>query len=201
MNRGAITISVDDGHPNDFLVAELLRKHGLVATFYWSAKNPKHEVMMEGEMKTFVKHFPQMEIGQHTYSHRLLTRLTEISWMQEISQGLEWHERLFGTRPKSFCYPRGYYTPEIADFLFAKKYRCARSVINLRKLPKNMRLFEMDGGYHVFNDELRPSGDNKSYWLHSWEATDLGNLDRLFERLGKNFTSVTNTEYASNHLI
>lgn len=201
-----ITISIDDGHPLDCTVANMLAKHGLKATFYWSKTNPKYEVMNEDDMRLFRKTFPQMEIGQHGYNHTVLTKVPLDEAKQDILSGREWHQSLWKEWPKMFCYPRGYYNEYLAGFLEGLDYKGARSVVSKRVLPLHPE-YEMDGGFHVYEGELVPRGlkalrledENVSIWLHSWEINKFGDWQFLEEVLEKVSSykplSLTNYEY------
>jgi len=99
-----ITISVDDGSPQDLRAADLLQKYGLKATFYIPAVNPEHPVMPAGQIRELSRHF---EIGSHTYNHKALASLPDEQAWSEIRDGKQWLEDLLVETVASFCYPRG----------------------------------------------------------------------------------------------
>lgn len=186
-----ITISVDDGHPLDWKTAELLEKYNLSATFYWSKSNPKHRVMSEEEMLAFRDRFPQMEIGQHTYSHPLLTQVP--NWKEEIDQGKEWHEQLFGETPRIFCPPRGYQNDEIVEYLKELGYVGSRLVQEKRRDAFNF------GTTHLYNGQWVNRGNTDSLFFHSWEVDKFNDWDILEETLKKLKDVILNSEYACLH--
>lgn len=198
------TLSFDDGSPHDWEVARRLVDRGLVATFYFSKTNAKNLTMDEDEMVRFAKAFPQMEVGQHTYSHQLLTRIPYLDAHAEIIQGYYWHKETFGNPPTAFCYPRGYYTPEIAVIIRNQGYRCARAVYDQFKLPEGMRQFEMPAHYQLYRNELlernKPEeGKPLSFFFHSNEIAShkmWDNLDLVLDIVKDKYKSITNTEYA-----
>jgi len=99
-----ITVSVDDGSPQDLRSAELLQKYGLQATFYIPATNPEHAVMPPDHIRELSRRF---EIGSHTYNHKALGSLSDEQAWAEIRDGRKWLEDLLGEPVTSFCYPQG----------------------------------------------------------------------------------------------
>lgn len=135
MSYRYLTISVDDGFPDDSKAADLLHKHGLQATFYVPARNPERAVMAPGQIRELSRRF---EIGGHTYNHSPLARLSDDAAWKEIFDGKKWLEDLLGEPAVSFCYPRGKFnrgTPALvkrAGFLGART-----CFFNLHDIPDN----------------------------------------------------------------
>jgi len=171
-----ISLSFDDGHELDFKVAEVLRHYGLTATFYWSMYNQKYQVMSQEKMLQFVAKYPEMEIAQHSLTHQILTRITMEQCIEEIEKGKQWHFNMFGKDPEMFAYIRGYYTPLIAKMVREFGYIGARTIKSEKKLPDELKTFEMDGSLHLYHGEVLDRGGVKtwpnvrSYFLHSWEV-------------------------------
>ncbi|MCA9248312.1 MAG: polysaccharide deacetylase family protein [Planctomycetales bacterium] len=101
-----LTISVDDGHPDDLQTADLLDKYDLAATFYIPARNPERPLMPEAEVRHLGERF---EIGAHTLNHRPLRGLRVNELEEEVQGGKQWLEQLLGREATSFCYPKGKY--------------------------------------------------------------------------------------------
>jgi peptidoglycan/xylan/chitin deacetylase (PgdA/CDA1 family) len=135
MNQRYITISVDDGFPDDSRAADLLDKYGLKATFYIPARNPEHAVMPPSQIRELSQRF---EIGGHTYNHTALGRLSDDAAFAEIQDGKKWLEDLLGEPVVSFCYPQGKFnrgTPALvkrAGFLGGRT-----CLFNLHTFPEN----------------------------------------------------------------
>jgi peptidoglycan-N-acetylglucosamine deacetylase len=135
VNYRYITISVDDGYPQDARAADLLQKYGLEATFYIPAHNPEHTVMTPSQVRDLSQRF---EIGGHTYNHTALKRLSDEEAWTEIYDGKRWLEDVLGQSVISFCYPQGKFnrrTPELvkrAGFLGGRT-----CLFNLHTLPRN----------------------------------------------------------------
>jgi len=103
-NQSFVTISVDDGHPSDLRVADMLSKYGLSATFYVPARNPEQPVLTPAQVRELSQRF---EVGGHGMNHVPLQTLSDEKAWLEISDGKRWMEDLLGQQVLSFCYPRG----------------------------------------------------------------------------------------------
>lgn len=123
------TFSIDDGHPSDLRMAELLDKHGLKATFFIPIKNREGFPVMTGEQIREVG--SRFEIGSHTYDHCFLkdTRIEEAHF--QITEGKRQLEDILGRRVDGFCYPGGKYRPAHADMVRSAGFRYARTTVNL----------------------------------------------------------------------
>lgn len=99
-----LTISVDDGHPDDRRVAELLDRYDLAATFYVPARNPEHPVMPAAAVRDLAQLF---EVGAHTFNHRPLPGLPLDELRSEVEDGRDWLQQVIGSPVESFCYPHG----------------------------------------------------------------------------------------------
>lgn len=189
MANGIKTLSVDDGSQLDFKIAEMLRERGKRATFYWSLKNPKHEVMTQKQMLMFVKKYPEMEIGAHTMSHTPLTQLPSEDAYREIMQSKAWVESMTGHECKSFCYPKGYYWQEHATMLAAAGFKIARAVHTQNRLPKKFRRYELHGGSQIYPRRYRFSSNR--FWCHAWEVDKYG-LWWVLEKIISKYNLTTN---------
>jgi peptidoglycan/xylan/chitin deacetylase (PgdA/CDA1 family) len=64
MKSALFTLSIDDGHPLDLKIAELLKRYDIPATFYIPLHNSEgHPVLQTSALCELAKHF---EIGSHT---------------------------------------------------------------------------------------------------------------------------------------
>lgn len=130
MSNMRMTISVDDGHPLDLRMAELLDRHRMQATFYLPVTNDEGApVLSASQMRRLATRF---EIGSHTRSHRFLTTLDEHSAWQQIADGKHLLEDHLGNAVAGFCYPGGRYRRlhvkqvRTAGFLFARTTQSLR---------------------------------------------------------------------------
>ncbi|MFB0564545.1 MAG: polysaccharide deacetylase family protein [Candidatus Aminicenantaceae bacterium] len=130
-----LTISVDDGHPKDLIITDLLNKYDLRATFYIPIKNPDRELMGKSDILTISKDF---EIGGHTYNHRPLNRIHKKIVEKEIVDCKKCLEQLIGKPIISFCYPKGKFNKMIAGVVKDAGFLGARTcMFFLNNFPKN----------------------------------------------------------------
>ena len=124
---------IDDGHPLDLKVAQILLRKNYKAIFYIPLKNSEGlPSLTKKEILYLSRHF---EIGSHTFNHRVLTGLSEKKIRTEIKNGKEALEAIIGREVSSFCPPRGKYNRQIikiAKDLGIVDIRSAR-ILNFKK--------------------------------------------------------------------
>lgn len=127
---GAIfTCSIDDGHPSDMRLADLLERYGLNGTFYVPIVNREGSpVMAPAALRELAGRF---EIGSHTYSHQFLTRVDATRAAQEIFWGKHALEDMLGRPVSGFCYPGGRYRRVHLRMVRAAGFSYARTTVNL----------------------------------------------------------------------
>lgn len=124
------TLSVDDGHPLDLQLADMLVRHGLKATFYVPMANCEGPpVMSATQLRMLATHF---EIGSHTAEHRFLAHLSRAAAWRQIRDGKAALEDVLGRRVPGFCYPGGRYRREHVALVRAAGFSYARTTQNLR---------------------------------------------------------------------
>lgn len=101
-----LTISVDDGAPEDLQTATLLKKYGLSATFYVPQKNPERPLLAAEQLREIASD-KDFELGGHTVSHLSLHHMSDDEAKKEIETGKRWLEDTIGKRVSAFCYPQG----------------------------------------------------------------------------------------------
>jgi peptidoglycan/xylan/chitin deacetylase (PgdA/CDA1 family) len=130
-----LTISIDDGHPADLRIAEMLERLGLKATFYVPARNCERPVISPAQVRELAAAF---EVGSHTMNHVELTRLPVSSAWNEIHGSKHWVEDTVSRESVSFCYPRGKHNRAIAFMVRAAGFCGARTVmLNHTEVPKD----------------------------------------------------------------
>ncbi len=140
MSALRLTLSVDDGHPLDLRLADLLDRHGLQATFYIPIANAEGPpVMSAAHVRRLAQRF---EIASHTFSHRFLARLDDEQAWAEIVEGKQALEQILGAPVQGFCYPGGRYRRRHAAMVCEAGFAYARTTQNLR-LDVGSRPFEM----------------------------------------------------------
>ncbi|MCA9406874.1 MAG: polysaccharide deacetylase family protein [Candidatus Omnitrophica bacterium] len=150
-----ITISIDDGAPEDLKVANLLHKFGLKATFYIPAYNRENKLLQKRDIKLIAKDF---EVGGHTYHHVPLAKLKRQQAEEEVLSGKKWLEDVVGKRVNSFCYPRGKFTRETTEIVAKAGFLGARTCFfNHVSWPKNPFLWGVSthAFSHPFSIQVR----------------------------------------------
>lgn len=123
------SLSVDDGHPLDFRIADMLKRHGLPASFYVPIHNSEGApVMTASQTHELARYF---DVGSHTMDHRYLTSLNdEVAWRQIIEGKSELEQRI-GRQVSGFCYPGGKYRVRHLQMVGRAGFRYARTTRNL----------------------------------------------------------------------
>lgn len=123
------TCSIDDGHPFDMKMAELLDKHGLNGTFFIPIKNREaHPVMSPAQMRELASRF---EVGSHTYDHCFLSSVGLAESHRQVTRGKQGLEEILGKKVAGFCYPGGKYRPADVAIVQSSGFRYARTTVNL----------------------------------------------------------------------
>ena len=110
MGKIYFTCSFDDGHVADLRLAELLAKFDVKATFYiprsceWCSAN-----LAENEIRTLAG---LHEVGGHTMTHSILTKVSYKQARAEIFDCKQWLEDVTGKAIRSFCPPVGRFSKE-----------------------------------------------------------------------------------------
>ena len=130
MRSAVFSVSVDDGHPHDMRLAEMLHKHDLRATFYVPVRNSEGPPVLTGaQLRQLAQQF---EIGSHTLEHRYLAPLGLYDALRQIGEGKTGLQDLLGQSVQGFCYPGGKYRPLHCAMVQAAGFRYARTIQNLR---------------------------------------------------------------------
>lgn len=123
------TCSIDDGHPSDLRTADLLKKHGIAATFYIPGRNREGPpVMTPAEVRGLARDF---EIGSHTCDHAFLKSLDADEAHYQITEGKKRLEDALGASVAGFCYPGGKFRGRDAQMVQSAGFRYARTTVNL----------------------------------------------------------------------
>jgi peptidoglycan-N-acetylglucosamine deacetylase len=134
------SMSVDDGHPLDLRMADLLQSHEIKATFYLPITNQEGApVLSPTNMRELARSF---EVGSHTRSHRFLNTLHGAEAWREIIDGKQQLQDQLGEEVEGFCYPGGRYHHLHKLQVRSAGFRYARTTQNLR-IDLEFPLYEM----------------------------------------------------------
>ncbi len=129
MNSLTFSLSVDDGHPLDLRIADMLKRHGLHASFYLPIHNSEGApVMSASQARELAQHF---DIASHTFDHRYLTILSDAEAWRQIIDGKTELEQRIGRQVSGFCYPGGHYRARHLQMVRRAGFRYARTIRNL----------------------------------------------------------------------
>ncbi len=127
------TCSIDDGHPADLRMAELLNRHGIAATFYIPVRNREgYKVLPGAEQRQLDQRF---ELGSHTLDHCFLKSLPADDAHYQIVEGKRRLEDTLGHEVAGFCYPGGKFGERDLQMVKSAGFRYARTTANLHPGP------------------------------------------------------------------
>ena len=129
MKTAVLSLSIDDGHPLDMRMAELLARHGVPGSFHVPVRNSEGQaVLSRAALRELSQNF---EIGSHTLDHRFLAHLDLHEALRQITEGKRVLQDLLGKVVQGFCYPGGKYRALHCRMVEAAGFRYARTTRNL----------------------------------------------------------------------
>jgi peptidoglycan-N-acetylglucosamine deacetylase len=120
-----VTFSWDDGCQEDLKMADLFAKEGLKCSFYVPARNAERKTISASEIRSIGSYH---DIGGHTYSHAILTKISLAEARNQIFQGKSYLEDIIGHEIDGFCYPRGKWNYQIHAAVLDIGFRYVRMV-------------------------------------------------------------------------
>lgn len=121
-----ITTSWDDFSDYDVRLSQLLIEYQIPAMFYIPVcRLEKLKDLLFAKELSKCSYF---DIGSHTMSHAMLTRISKEVAAWEIMESKKVLEQKLEIPINHFCYPRGYYDEIIADIVEEAGYLTARTV-------------------------------------------------------------------------
>lgn len=188
INVAILSVSVDDGHPLDMRMAELLNRHGVQASFHVPVRNCEGQpVLSSSALRELSRAF---DIGSHTLEHRYLARLDMHEALRQITDGKRALQDVLGKPVPGFCYPGGKYHAIHCSMVQSAGFRYARTTQNLRldvgsrpmEVPTTLQFYPHSRAVLIRN--FLSQGDWPSRWsaleLLLQEAHWLDRLRRLF---------------------
>ena len=171
----------DDGVTDDIRLIEILRRHGARATFnlnfgrHGSERKSGGRItkLALGELAEVYKDFP---VANHTLTHPWLTRIPTCEAAEEIRQGKDALEQLFGREIPGFAYPFGDYNPEVMQLVRDAGHSYARTVIKQSPCfpPEDPMAFHPDCHFLADNfwslfEQAKADERVFYFWGHSYE--------------------------------
>src|SRR5438552_15378000 len=126
----AVTTSWDDGHSLDLRTASLLCEFGMRGTFYVTFNNPGKPDITPAEIRELFA--MGMEIGSHTLSHRILTRVPANEIFRELEESKRRLEDIVSAPVRAISYPLGYTNRAVLAAWRRAGYRLGRTTVAFR---------------------------------------------------------------------
>lgn len=207
-----VILSCDDGTVEDLRIAELAEKYNIYTIFYWPSapklvNEPKGRTSLTPSQRKEIA--LNHEVGSHTISHPLLTRVPLAQAFTEIFKSKEMLEEELDTNITSFCYPRGYANPELQQMVKEAGYTNARGV-TVGYIHESENPFYTQTTVHcaprkeyggqtwleyatnLLKEAINTPDSVYHIWGHSWELTELDgwhDLEDLLKRIHANTSS------------
>lgn len=177
-----LKMSVDDGCASDVRVAQLAEKYEIPTVFYWPvewqtiARHGNYQPLSVVDAgKIARKH----EVGSHTVTHRLLTRIPEKEAIHEIIESKALLGKIFGKMPNKFAPPRGYTNESLTEITL--------SVYDSQRLTRGYGLVHVHprSGVNENKHWLEYAAENtvEEIWMHSSELDLYDEWDNLEQYL------------------
>lgn len=204
-----VQASIDDGSHYDVDIAKIFIQANIPVTMYLTvghamlARQKGYPPLSEIQVSWLAKH---CEIGSHTVTHPLLTRIPIEEAYNEIVDSKNMLESILNKPVDKFCYPRGYANPEIQKIVKEAGYKSARStVVGYIDTPENP-YFEQttlhagcdrkeyaglswyDYGIKMYQEAKKQNFSKYHIWLHGWEITKndgIADLKKLVKEITK----------------
>lgn len=194
-----IIASFDDGSKEDLILSEIMQTYHIPTIFYFPVhplrvNEPHSRISLTAEERQQIA--ADHEIGSHTLTHPLLTRIKPAQARVQIESSRAMLQKEFNQEITAFCYPRGYANPQIQEWVRLCGYTHARGV-TVGYLEESENPYYEQTTVHVgcdrkeyagrnwyqFAQEMLQQADDNSVfhlWGHGWEiARDVHNFDLL----------------------
>jgi hypothetical protein len=173
MKHTVFSLSIDDGHPLDMRMAELLHKRGIAASFHIPIRNSEGAPVLQPSQIRELS--AQFEIGSHTLDHRFLAHLTINEALRQITEGKLALQDILGKSVQGFCYPGGKYRLIHCGMVQAAGFRYARTTQNLR-LDTGRQPLELPTSLQFYPHTRRVLLKNflsQAAWKERWPLCEL----------------------------
>lgn len=128
LDKVYVALTFDDGYLAHYHIAKYLYEEGIKATFFvithLEAFENKPLLTIHPELLWEISDMGH-EIGSHSCSHPILTRLPLRGLEREIIESKQWLEEMLTKPVEGFAYPGGFYNKDVV-LAVAKYYKYAR---------------------------------------------------------------------------
>jgi peptidoglycan-N-acetylglucosamine deacetylase len=181
-----VTTSWDDGHPLDVRLAELLSSFGILGTFYVPLDYKPLPIMAADQICTLKA--MGMEIGSHTQTHPILTKLPKHQVLYELVESKKILEDITREPVVSLAYPEGKFNPTIRPWVAEAGYKLARTTVAFRTevpfaplyMPVSFQFFPHGRTVHIRHALKERNLRGIMNWQRFWRMeSDLMQLSEL----------------------
>ncbi|MGH8065938.1 MAG: polysaccharide deacetylase family protein [Candidatus Entotheonellia bacterium] len=181
-----VTTSWDDGHPLDVRLAKLLSSYGILGTFYVPLNYGPFPIMAAEQIRTLKA--IGMEIGSHTQTHPVLTKLSRNQVLHELVESKRILENVSGEPVVSLAYPKGKFNSTIHPWVAAAGYKLARTTVSFRtemefaplSMPVSFQFFRHPRTVHIRHALKERNLRGIMNWHRFWRMeSDLVKLSEL----------------------
>ena len=183
-----VTTSWDDTTRMDLKLCEMMENYGIKATFYAISNWIGKKISVDEFRHISEAH----EVGAHTLSHAMLTRVGNEVAREEILGSKTSLERTLEKLTTSFAYPYGLYRREHVEIVKEAGFLCARTTkpyfteignpfeINITMLAAPHRVIDFEGLARLFRQT--PKTIFKFYALKKWNKLGKMMFDSFLKR-------------------
>lgn len=184
-----LTMSYDDGRPEDRRLVEIFNGNGIKGTFNVNSGLTMDERIPVSEYKTLYKGH---EVACHTYQHPTIARSPIEQNALQILEDRSILEKALGYTVRGLAYPNGSYSKEIVSMLPNVGIKYARTVVSTGRFDMPANYLTWDPTCHHnrdLMDRAREFADlfKTQYlymmyvWGHSYEFTQKNNWEVMEE--------------------
>ncbi len=180
--RKSVVITFDDGNMDNYVqVFPVLKEFNMPATMFIVTDWVGKENMLDWPQIEELEKSDLIEIGSHSITHGMLTRMPKAEMLREISQSKQILENALNAPIEFFCYPTGAHSEFIKEITQLSGYKaaCATSLdkrtalddlfairrIRISQSADNLFVFglQVSGYYNFFKDRRIKKGKWRKY--------------------------------------
>lgn len=205
----ALTMSYDDGSPNDRRLAPLFDRYGIRGTFHLNSNRMLHSTdgsIRPEEVKDVYKNH---EVAAHTYHHGWLEKMPDVSVINEVLNDRLELEKACGYIVRGMSYPFGTNNQRVRDLIKSCGIVYSRTANSTNRfdIPNDFLAWHPTCHHNGAPEcakrflETVKSGWAKGkllyIWGHAHELTDESDWE-MMEELCKSLSNLENVWYATN---
>ena len=123
-----LTMSYDDGRPEDVRLVALFKKYGIKGTFHLNAGLYDDPARLRNPKEQIKELYEGMEIACHTYTHPTIARCPSTEVVKQTITDREALEAIAGYTVRGMSYPNGSYSREVEEAMRVCGIEYARTV-------------------------------------------------------------------------